>query len=88
MDRIRQATCRVKQLRFTTSWHDVYDIKHLRWAYFYLKRNAAPGEDGETWRHYGEQLEENLQYLPDRLKRGAYRAKPVKRACIPRPDGR
>ena len=88
MERIRQAACRDKQLRFTTRWHHVYDIEHLRGAYFSLKRNAAPGVDGETWRHYGEQLEENLKELSDRLKRGAYRAKPVKRAYIPKPDGR
>jgi len=88
MERIRQAACRDKQLRFTTLWHHVYDIEHLRGAYFTLKRNAAPGVDGETWRHYGEQLEDNLKALSDRLKRGAYRAKPVKRAYIPKPDGR
>jgi group II intron reverse transcriptase/maturase len=44
--------------------------------------------DGETWRQYGEQLEENLQELSGKLKRGAYRAKPVKRVYIPKPDGR
>ena len=88
MERIRQAACRDKQLRFSTLWHHVYDIEHLRGAYFGLKRNAAPGVDGETWRHYGMQLEENLQDLSDRLKRGAYQAKPVKRAYIPKPDGR
>jgi len=88
MERIRQAACRDKQLRFTTLWHHVYDIEHLRGVYFSLKRDAAPGVDGETWRHYGEQLEENLKELSGRLKRGAYRAKPVKRAYIPKPDGR
>ncbi|UCD32913.1 MAG: group II intron reverse transcriptase/maturase [Desulfobacterales bacterium] len=88
MERIRHAACRDKQLRFTTLWHHVYKIEHLRRAYFNLKRNAAAGVDGETWRHYGEQLGENLQALSDRLKRGAYRAKPVRRAYIPKPDGR
>ena len=44
--------------------------------------------DGETWRHYGEALEENLQDLSHRLKRGAYRAKPVRRVYIPKADGR
>jgi group II intron reverse transcriptase/maturase len=44
--------------------------------------------DGETWRHYGERLEENLQDLWERLKRGAYRAKPVRRAYVPKTDGR
>jgi group II intron reverse transcriptase/maturase len=66
----------------------VYDIERLRAAYHALKRNAAPGVDGETWQPYGEDLEVNLQDLADRLKRGAYRAKPVRRAYIPKADGR
>src|SRR5256885_1780192 len=57
-------------------------------AYFSLKKEAAPGVDGETWRHYGEELERNLQDLSERLKRGAYRAKPVRRVYIPKADGR
>lgn len=86
-ERIRQAACRDKQLRFTTLWHHVYDPERLRGAYFSLKRNAAPGVDGETWWYYGEKLEENLQDLSGRLKRGAYQAKPVMRAYIPKADG-
>ena len=87
-ERIRHAAYRDKRLQFTTLWHHVYNIDHLRKGYFSLKRNAAPGVDGETWRHYGEELEENLRDLADRLKRGAYRAKPVKRSYIPKRDGR
>ncbi|MCP4605376.1 MAG: group II intron reverse transcriptase/maturase [Proteobacteria bacterium] len=88
LQRIRQAASRDKELRFTALWHHVYDVDRLREAYFGLKRKAAPGVDGETWQHYGENLEENLSDLSDRLRRGAYRAKPVKRAYIPKPDGR
>jgi group II intron reverse transcriptase/maturase len=67
--------------------HHVYNVDRLRSAYLALKRDAAAGVDGETWRHYGEALEENLQDLSGRLKRGAYRAKPVRRAYIPKADG-
>jgi group II intron reverse transcriptase/maturase len=88
MERIRQAASRDKRLRFTTLWHHVYNIEHLRKAYFSLKRNAAPGVDGEKWQHYGKNLEENLQDLSGRLKRVAYRARPVKRAYIPKANGR
>lgn len=88
MERIRHVACRDKGLQFTTLWHHVYNIDHLRKGYFSLKRNAAPGVDGETWRHYGVNLEENLRDLAGRLKRGAYRAKPVKRAFIAKHDGR
>ena len=68
--------------------HHVYNPDRLRAAYLSLKRDAAPGVDGETWRHYGEDLEANLQDLTARLKRGAYRAKPVRRVYIPKADGR
>ncbi|NIR89072.1 MAG: group II intron reverse transcriptase/maturase [Gammaproteobacteria bacterium] len=88
LDRIRQAAERDRKLQFTTLWHHVYDVDRLREAYLGLKRNAAPGVDRVTWRAYGEQLEENLQDLSGRLKRGAYRAKPVKRSYIPKEDGR
>jgi RNA-directed DNA polymerase len=87
-DRIGQAAKKDKDRRFTTLLHHVYDIETLREAYFGLKREAAPGMDGETWQTYGEHLEANLLDLSGRLQRGAYRAKPVRRVFIPKPDGR
>jgi group II intron reverse transcriptase/maturase len=44
--------------------------------------------DGVTWREYGTDLEENLRDLHARVHRGSYRAKPSRRAYIPKPDGR
>ena len=88
LERIRQAACRVKELRFTSLWHHVYNVERLRKAYFKLKRKAAAGVDEVTWEQYGEQLEDNLQDLSARLQRGAYRAKPVRRVYIPKADGR
>ena len=88
LERIRQAACRDKKMQFTSLWHHVYNIHRLRQAYFSLKRNAAPGVDGLTWRQYGENLEDNLRELSERLKRGAYRARPVRRTYIPKTDGR
>jgi len=88
LERIRHAAVEDRKLRFTTLCHHVYNVAHLRSAYYALKRDAAPGVDGETWRHYGENLKENLTDLADRLRRGAYRAKPVKRTFIPKADGR
>jgi len=86
--RVRQAATRDKSLRFTALLHHIYSTDTLREAYFGLKRDAAPGVDGVTWQHYRENLEGNLQELSDRLKRGAYRAKPTRRVFIPKPDGR
>src|SRR6201993_4603129 len=88
LERVRQAAGKDKKLRFTALLHHIYNLGTLRMAYFRLKKEAAPGMDGETWRHYGEELERNLQDLSERLKRGAYRAKPVRRVYIPKADGR
>ena len=88
LERVRQAAKGNKEMRFTALYHHIYDPERLRWAYYQLKRQAAPGVDGETWQHYGEALEENIQDLSHRLKRGAYRAKPVRRTYIPKGDGR
>jgi hypothetical protein len=52
LERVRQAAARDRKLRFTTLLHHVYDPTALRAAYFALKRDASPGVDGETWRHY------------------------------------
>jgi group II intron reverse transcriptase/maturase len=88
LDRIRQVAERDKEARFTALWHHVYDPDRLWKAYFEMKKDAAPGVDGQTWQQYGEDLENNLQDLSVRLQRGAYRAKPVRRVFIPKADGR
>ena len=87
LERIRQAANKDRRQRFTALFHHVYDVDQLRLAYLALKREAAPGIDGETWRQYGEGLEERLQDLSQRLKRGAYRANPVRRVYIPKREG-
>ena len=88
LERVRQAASKDKKLRFTALLHHIYNPETLRMAYLGLKKEAAPGVDGETWQHYGEALETNLQDLSYRLKRGAYQAKPVRRVFIPKTDGR
>jgi group II intron reverse transcriptase/maturase len=88
LERVRQAAKRDKKVRFTALLHHIYDIDRLRTAYLALEREAAPGIDGETWRHYGAAVEVHLHDLSERLKRGAYRAKPVRRVYIAKADGR
>jgi RNA-directed DNA polymerase len=60
----------------------------LKEAYNRLKKNAAPGVDGVTWRKYGEDLDERLRDLQDRVHRGNYHPQPVRRVHIPKGDGR
>lgn len=88
LQRVRKAARRDRTQRFTALLHHVYNVERLRDAYLAIKRDANAGVDGETWQHYGEDLEANLEDLSQRLRRGAYQAKPVKRVYIPKPDGR
>src|SRR5271155_6156082 len=54
LERVRLAAARDSKMRFTALLHHVYELETLRAAYLGLKREAAAGVDGETWRHYGE----------------------------------
>src|SRR6202521_1046777 len=87
LERVRQAARQRKKERFTALLHHV-TIDRLRKAFFALKRNAAPGVDGVTWRYYEAGLEEHLQRLHAQVQSGAYRALPVRRQYIPKPDGK
>jgi hypothetical protein len=77
LERVRQAARKDKKQRFTALLHHIYEVDRLRTAYSAIKKDAAAGVDGETWGHYGEDLEANLQNLSHRIRRGAYRARPA-----------
>lgn len=88
MERIRQAVRRDKKAKLTALYHHVYKAEHLRAAYMGLNPKAAAGVDQKTWAEYGQDLESNIEELSKRLRRQAYRAKPVRRVYIPKTDGR
>ncbi len=85
-ERIRQFVERKPGEKLTALLHHITP-EALREAYLALKRDAAPGVDGVRWREYGDGLDERLLDLHGRVQRGAYRAKPVRRVEIPKPDG-
>jgi RNA-directed DNA polymerase len=60
----------------------------LREAFRRLNKQAAAGVDEETWAQYGENLDERLADLQERVHRGSYHPLPVRRAYIPKEDGR
>lgn len=84
---VRQVARRDKRARFTALLHHV-TVDRLRKSFFALKRKAAPGVDGVTWRGYREGLEERLVDLHVRVHRGTYRAQPSRRTYISKSDGR
>jgi len=87
LGRVREAARRNKDARLTALLHHV-SMGRLRAAYWAIRPQAAPGVDGVTWAEYGQGLEVNLQGLHARVQSGRYRAKPSRRAYIPKADGR
>jgi RNA-directed DNA polymerase len=87
LERVRAAAKQAKKERFTALLHHV-TIDLLTDAFFWLKREAAPGVDGRTWQGYKQNLEANLADLHRRIHQGTYRALPSRRQYIPKSDGR
>lgn len=86
--RLRRRSTRraAKEERFTNLFtHLRVDL--LRRVFYRLKKQAAPGVDGQTWRMYEGDLDARLADLQDRLHRGAYRPSPVRRTYIPKASG-
>src|SRR5436190_3860904 len=87
LDRVRKAARLRRKEKFTALLHHI-NVDLLREAFFALKRDAAPGVDGMTWRTYEADLDRNLTDLHSRVHRGAYRAQPTRRTYIPKADGK
>jgi group II intron reverse transcriptase/maturase len=64
------------------------DVDWMREAHRRTRKDGALGVDGQSADEYAKQLESNLRSLLDRAKSGTYRAPPVKRAHVPKGDGR
>jgi len=84
---VRQIAKERKQERFTALLHHV-TIHLLRDSFYALKRNAAPGVDGVTWKEYEAGLEDRLAGLHSRIHSGTYRARASRRVYIAKADGR
>ena len=87
LEGIRQTARGRRGAKFTGLLHHIYATERLEAAYYALRRDAAPGVDGQTWQSYGQDLQSNLLDLSDRLARGGYRPQPVRRAYIDKLDG-
>jgi RNA-directed DNA polymerase len=85
LTRIRGKARKQPGLVFTSLYHHVTDLDNLRSCYEALDGDKAVGVDGVTKEQYGEDLEEKLQCLSDRLKRMGYHPQPRRRSYIPKP---
>ena len=73
------------------------DMEWMKEAYGKVRKDSAPGVDGQSVAEYGRELEKNLGNLIDRVKSGSpsagsgpsgYVAPPVRRVHIPKGDGK
>jgi len=84
---IREAAKKDKDLKFHNLFsHLTLDL--LTASFLELKKQAAPGVDGQTWQDYAVEYEQKIIDLHGRLHRGSYRAQPSKRAYIAKADGK
>ncbi len=86
LERVRKAARQRKTEKFTSLLHHI-DPAMLRTAFHAIRRDAAPGIDGETWVDYEKDLDRRIEALHSNIHRGAYRALPSRRSWIPKEDG-
>jgi len=86
LTRVQEKAKACPQERFTSLAHLITE-KALWRSYQKLDAKAATGVDGVTKDAYGETLYKNLEELRRRLRNGKYRASPVLRCWIEKPDG-
>lgn len=89
LDRVGKAARERKKERFNNLLSHI-KVPLLREALMRLKKGAAPGVDGASWREYAEaeDLDAKLLDLQDRVHRGSYHPRPARRVRIPKGDGR
>ena len=85
-ERIAQLARQNPAMAFTSLNHYL-DAEWMEYAFECTRKDGAVGVDGVTGQAYAENLQRNLADLIDRIKSGRYRALPVRRRYIDKPDG-
>src|SRR5260370_14705569 len=75
------------KLRFTSLAH-LLTPEFLSDTWKQMNRRGASGVDGETMKEFEQDLDTRVQELCERLKRGSYRAPPVRRVESPKGPGK
>src|SRR5439155_335364 len=81
LDQIAKKAKSNPKLRFTSLAH-LLTPEFLTETWKQMNRRGASGVDGETTKEFEQDLDTRVQELSERLKRGAYRAPPVRRLQI------
>lgn len=71
-----------------TNLHSFIDEKMLYECFAMLNKKGASGTDGQTWDDYDREKNERIPKLLAAFKSGSYRAPAIRRAYIPKGDGK
>ena len=85
--RVVERAQREPEGRFHSLAH-LIDVTALERAYHRSRKDAAVGVDGVTKEQYGQDLEQNLRDLHERMKAKRYRHQPIRRVHIPKEGGK
>jgi RNA-directed DNA polymerase len=87
LDGVREVARRDRRMKFTALLHHITPSLLVE-SFYALRRNAAVGVDGVSWREYEGILYTRVHELHREIHTGAYRAQPSRRVYIPKADGR
>ena len=87
LERISQLSRENPNIVFTSIGH-LINKDLLRKCHERMDGNKAVGIDGITKEEYGQNLDENLNGLVERLKRKACKPQPARRVEIPKDNGK
>lgn len=86
LERLSERATTQKETVFNNLGH-IIDDKLLLQLYHQIKGKKAVGIDGINKEMYGKQLEDNINDLMKRLRKGTYHPKPARIVEIPKEDG-
>lgn len=86
LEGVREAARRDKRAQFTALLHHITPSL-LAESFYELRRDAAAGVDGVTWREYEKVLDQRIPDLHRAIHTGRYRARPSRRVYIPKANG-
>lgn len=87
LEGVRQVARRDRRARFTALLHHITP-RLLAQSFYALRRTAAAGVDGMTWREYEKGLKARIPALHREIHSGRYRAQASRRVHIPKADGK
>jgi len=86
LERIGELSARNRQLMFTNIGH-IISADMLKEQFQQLDGNKAVGMDKVTKVSYGQNLDNNITTLIQKIRRGTYKPKPARITEIPKEDG-